>query len=194
MTFPKSTTKEIDTMLRRMSCFAVPVLGVVLALGGATKVQADGRPCLPVIGHSAGSSTATGHPSTYVYTFDVEGDFRASPIGAGTYEGTITLDYSTYTTASPCASVTGKITFTDVLGNTIVTSVSGMECETTPYNPDIHLSELVLTITGGTGPYENANGTIDSDGMTTGTGPSYTDEAMLSGTICDVNHAVGAGE
>ena len=171
-------------MLCRKSRFVIPVLGVVLAFSGAMKAQAEGPHCRTVSGTSSGTSTATGHPSFFVYNFDVSGIFKARPIGPGTYAGSVTLDYSNYTTASPCADVTGTITFTDAAGHQINTTVSGTECETTPYNADIHLSDLVLTITGGTGTYRDASGTIDSTGTTTGITSPYSEEAKLSGTIC----------
>ncbi len=122
-----------------------------------------------------------------VCKFSVSGTFTASPLGTGTYAGMVTLDYNTYTVANPCAAATGNITFTNAAGDKVFTTLGpgSKVCETTPPST-VHTENLILNITGGTGHFAGATGTIKSNGTTTdvaGNPGKHTDSATLTGSI-----------
>lgn len=182
---------------------------VVLLAFGTTSVLAkdngrdkDTDAAVSVNGTSTGMSQVTNPPASptdpngcapntgggKICNFDVSGTFTAAPLGSGTYAGKITLDYSPYTAAHPCATATGTITFTAATGDTITTKLApGSEvCETIPAS-SVHTTHFLLSITGGTGRFEDATGVIHSDGTTTdtttpSTGKS-TDSSTLTGSI-----------
>ncbi|MCA1666536.1 MAG: hypothetical protein LC793_03880, partial [Thermomicrobia bacterium] len=128
--------------------------------------------------------------------FAVSGTFTAAPLGSGTYAGTVTLDYSSYSAASPCATATGSITFTNAAGDNLYTMLApgSQVCETTPPSA-VHTETLILKITGGTGQFAGATGIIHSNGTTmdvVGNPGMHTDSALLSGSIT-LEHGNGHG-
>jgi hypothetical protein len=151
-----------------------------------------------VTGNSAGTSTLT-NPSTcnppsgnlalFICNFDVMGTYTANPpLGpAGTYSGHATLDYHSYSATSPCATASGAITFTNTATGdqlfTMIDPTHSQVCEIAGM-PTIHSETLALVITGGTGIFADASGTIMSNGQTTDTGPgTHADRATLTGSI-----------
>lgn len=186
---------------RRMLTACI-VMAIALMLGG-TSVFAKGHDdATPVNGTSSGTSTLTnpstcnppsGNPALFICNFDVMGTYSGTPIGTGTYSGTITLDYHSYTATNHCATATGTITFKNADGNQLVTMLGpgSQVCETAVAT--VHSSHLVLKITGGTGVFKHASGTIISNGTTTDTGPgTHADSATLTGSITlHGNHGEG---
>ncbi len=153
-----------------------------------------------VSGTSTGTSTVTNPPTSptdpngcapntgggKVCHFDVSGTFTASPLGTGTYAGKVTLDYHSYTATNRCATASGTITFTNTAtGDKLYTMIDPTRsnvCETA--TPTIHSEDLVLIITGGTGQFAGATGTIMSKGTTIDAEPGmHTDSATLTGSI-----------
>jgi hypothetical protein len=131
-------------------------------------------------------------------TFVVNGSYTASGIGSGTYHGTTMIDYGQYGSAGsgpgPCTPVTGAITFEKSHGNTLTTTLGAGSkvCDTSPAST-VHNTHLVLDITGGTGRFEGATGTILSDGTSTDdatTAGLHHDNAQLSGHVT-LNHDDG---
>lgn len=192
--------------------FLIAVLltfGTASVLAKDTDKDTDGT--VPVNGASNGVSQLTNPPTSptdpngcapitggKICKFDVSGTFTASPLGTGTYAGKITLDYSSYTTAHPCATATGNITFTTATGDTVTTQLApGSEvCETTPAS-SVHTTHFLLNITGGTGQFTDATGTITSNGTTTDTTTPSTgksvDSSTLTGSISLENGTNGHG-
>jgi len=178
------------------------VLLVVLLTFGTSSVLAKNDSgtdvTTPVSGTSTGTSQVTNPPSSptdpngcapntgggKICHFDVSGTFTASPLGTGTYAGTITLDYNSYTAANPCATATGHITFTNAAGEKVFTTLApgSKVCETTPPSA-VHTTHLILKIMGGTGPFAGASGTIYSDGTTTDTTTPSTGKSVDASTL-----------
>lgn len=197
-------------MVTRRTFLPLLLVAVFLTFGTVSVFAKDKDSTTPVSGSSAGMSQITNPPTTptdpngcapntgggKICHFDVSGTFTASPLGSGTYTGTVTLDYNSYTTASPCATATGTITFTNAAGDKVHTMLApgSKVCETTPPSA-VHNETLILKITGGTGQFEDATGTIHSDGTTmdvAGNPGKHTDSATLSGSIT-LEHGNGHG-
>jgi hypothetical protein len=153
--------------------------------GTSTVVITPARTCNPV--------PTVVNPTDYLCTFAVAGSYTASGIGSGTYHGTTMIDYGNglYGSAGlgpgPCTPVTGAITFEQSPGNTLTTTLGAGSkvCETSPAST-VHNTHLVLDITGGTGKFHGATGTILSDGTSTDdatTAGLHHDQAQLSGHV-----------
>ncbi|MGI8858023.1 MAG: hypothetical protein ACR2JW_19975 [Thermomicrobiales bacterium] len=190
----------------------LPLLLIALLLTlGTSSVLAkdkDKDATSPVSGASMGASQVTNpttcnppsqNPNFLVCNFDVSGTYTANPpLGpAGTYSGHVTLDYHSYTAANRCATASGTITFTNTATgdklNTTIDPAHSQVCETG--NPVVHSENLVLKITGGTGAFTGATGTIMSNGSTTdvaGNPGQHTDSATLTGSIT-LEHGKGTG-
>lgn len=179
----------------------LPLLLIAILLTfGTSSVLAKGKNndgTSPVNGASMGTSQVTNpatcnppsqNPNFLVCNFNVTGTYTAttSPLApAGTYSGNVTLDYHSYTATNPCATATGTITFTNAAGDKVYTTLApgSKVCETNPPSA-MHTENLVLKITGGTGQFAGATGTIMSKGSTTDTGPGmHADSATLTGSI-----------
>lgn len=180
-----------------------------LAMLSATVVLAkDKDHTVPVSGSSSGTSTVVitpartcnpvppvVHATDLLCTFTVDGRYSASGIGSGAYHGTTMIDYTQYGSAGlgpgACTPVTGSITFQKSPGNTLtITLGAGSRvCDTSPAST-VHNTHLVLDITGGTGRFAGATGTILSDGTSTDDAASaglHHDQAHLSGQVT-LNH------
>jgi hypothetical protein len=153
--------------------------------GTSTVVITPARTCNPV--------PTVVNPTDYLCTFAVAGSYTASGIGSGTYHGTTMIDYTQYNhnpadlEPGPCTPITGAITFEKSPGNTLTTTLGAGSkvCETSPAST-VHNTHLVLDITGGTGRFEGATGTILSDGTSTDdatTAGLHHDNAHLSGHV-----------
>ncbi|MDQ2785968.1 MAG: hypothetical protein M3Y58_13315, partial [Chloroflexota bacterium] len=168
-------------VVTRRTFLPLLLVAFLLTFGTVSVLAKDKDSTAPVSGSSTGTSQVTNPPSSptdpngcapntgggKVCHFDVSGTFTASPLGSGTYTGKVTLDYSSYSAASPCATATGTITFTNAAGDKVYTMIApgSKVCETG--NPIVHSENLVLKITGGTGVFLHASGTIMSNGSTT---------------------------
>jgi len=158
---------------------------------------------MQVTGNASGTARLTNpgacSPNTgggKICEFDVSGTYQAS-FGAGTYSGHVTLNYATYTMQNPCATATGTITFTNANGGTITTTLApgSKVCETTPPST-VHNATFILNVTGGTGVFEGATGTINANGTTNDTPGQpgmHTDTFVLTGTLT-TRHAVDNGK
>ncbi|MHB8646803.1 MAG: hypothetical protein ACYDAR_13515 [Thermomicrobiales bacterium] len=194
----------------RRTFLPLVLVAIFLAFGTVSVFAKDKETATPVSGSSTGTSQITNPPTSptdpngcapntgggKVCHFDVSGTFTASPLGSGTYQGKVTLDYRSYTSASPCAKATGHITFTNAAGDKVYTVLApgSKVCETMPPS-NIHTETLTLKITGGTGQFEDATGTIHSNGTTTdvpGNPGMHTDSATLTGSIT-LDHGNGNG-
>ncbi len=197
-------------VVTRRTFLPLVLIAFLLTFGTSSVLAKDKDVTTPVSGSSVGTSTITNPPLTptdpngcapntgggKVCHFDVSGTFTASPLGTGTYTGKVTLDYNTYTTANPCAAATGNIMFTNAAGDKVYTTLGpgSKVCETNPPSA-VHTENLILKITGGTGRFAGATGTIHSDGMTMdvpGNPGKHTDSATLSGSIT-LEHGNGHG-
>ncbi len=188
-------------VVTRRTFLPLLLVAVFLTFGTVSVFAKDKDTTSPVNGVSTGSSTNTSNcdplhptPTNLVCTFAVNGSYSAMGIGSGTYSGTTTIDYTKYGTAGKdpngggaCTPVTGSITFTKSPGNTLTTTLapSSKVCETGAAGSPHH-TYLVLTITGGTGQFHGATGTINSTGISTDD-PSnarlHHDMATLTGSI-----------
>jgi hypothetical protein len=183
---------------------ALLAIVATLAMLSATTALAKDHP-VTVNGTSSGTSTVVitpartcnpvppvaNPPTDLLCTFTVAGSYHASGIDSGTYHGTTMIDYGQYGSAGsgpgPCTPVTGSITFEKSHGNTLTTMLGAGSkvCDTSPAS-NVHNTHLVLTITGGTGKFHGATGTILSDGTSTDdatTAGLHHDQAQLSGQV-----------
>jgi len=183
----------------------LPLLLIAILLTfGTSSVLAKGKDndvTSPVNGTSMGTSQVTNPPSSAtdpngcapntgggkICHFNVSGTFTASPLGTGTYAGMVTLDYNQYNATTRCTPATGNITFTNAAGDKVYTTLApgSQVCETNPPSA-VHTENLVLKITGGTGQFAGATGTIMSNGSTVdvvGNPGKHTDSATLTGSI-----------
>lgn len=188
-------------MVTRRTFLPLLLVAVFLTFGTVSVFAKDKDTTSPVSGHSMGTSTVTNPPSSptdpngcapntgggKICKFNVSGTFTAAPLGTGTYTGMVTLDYNQYNQTTRCTPATGNITFTNAAGDKVFTTLgSGSQvCETTPPSA-VHTEKLVLNITGGTGQFAGATGTIMSNGSTVdvvGNPGQHTDSATLTGSI-----------
>ena len=202
-------------VVTRRTFLPLLLIAVLLTFGASSvlaKNDKDTDVATPVSGTSAGTSQVTNPPITptdpngcapntgggKICHFNVSGTFTATPLGTGTYAGQVTLDYNSYTAANPCATATGNITFTNTAGDKVYTTLApgSKVCETVPPSTT-HTEMLILKITGGTGQFANATGTIMSNGTTmdvAGNPGLHTDSATLTGSITlenDTDHGCG---
>jgi hypothetical protein len=182
--------------MRRCRSLAIVLMIIVLTLAVTSPARADGAKTYT--GSSQGTATAlpptTGAtcnppaptmPSDLICQFDDQGTFTLKPGVKGSYAGQTTVDYNVYTSAQPCGQVSGNLDFQGN-GGTIQTTVDPTQsrvCETS--DPAVHTTYLVLDITGGTGRFAGATGTIISTGTTTRRDSSsvYDEQADLSAMI-----------
>jgi hypothetical protein len=126
----------------------------------------------PITGTSSGTATAQAPeaaascdpqspsvPADFICDFDIAGTFTLTNLGTGTYTGTTRLDWSIYTGAAPCAELTGTMVLTNAQGTVTLNMLNTSRvCETA--SPTQHTSTMNATITGGTGAYVGATGTV----------------------------------
>lgn len=152
---------------------------------------------LTVTGTSSGTATAeppdvdaTCNPqaptvaSDFVCDFTIAGTFSLTELGTGTYTGATRLDWSIYTSAEPCAELTGSMTLTNAQGTlTLDIDSTSRVCETA--SPTQHTSSMDATAVSGTGAYAGASGTFTGTGTldATATAGTYTAEQTLAGSV-----------
>jgi len=188
-------------VVTRRTFLPLLLISILLTFGTSSVLAKDKGVTTSVMGTSTGTSTLTNagnnpgmcnppsqNPALFICTFTVSGTYMANPpLGpAGTYSGNVTLDYHSYTATNRCATASGTITFTNTATgdklSTMIDPAHSQVCETG--TPAIHSENLVLKITGGTGQFAGATGTIMSKGSTTDTGPGmHADSATLTGSI-----------
>ncbi len=189
-------------VVTRRTFLPLLLIAILLTFGTSSVLakDKDNDVTSPVNGASMGTSQVTNpttcnppsqNPNFLVCNFNVMGTYTAttSPLApAGTYSGNVTLDYHSYTATSRCATASGTITFTNSATgdklSTMIDPAHSQVCETG--TPAIHSENLVLKITGGTGQFAGATGTIMSNGSTVdvvGNPGRHTDSATLTGSI-----------
>lgn len=155
-----------------------------LSVSGTTSGTASAQ--VPEPGVAECTPQTAVDPEDFVCDFDVAGTFNLTGgLGTGTYDGEFRLDWSIYTSSDPCAEVVGTMTLT-AAGGTVELAVANTSrvCETS--DPAVHDATLNATVTGGTGAYAGATGTLTSTGTLEAQdllGQEYTAEATMTGTI-----------
>jgi len=161
------------TAIKRIT-LATIALAVALALATVNPASALARtagPAVSIESQSTGTltfnkkdGTVTGEESGYSTQL---GKFKIQLKGTGTLHGTTIKAQGTYTVITTAGELTGKFTTTGDLRKQ---------------------QRSVVTITGGTGPFAHARGTVIVDCITLGT-PQETDD-----TLTIKRHCTGRGE
>ena len=98
------------------------------------------------------------------------------------YQGT--LDFSTIDPNTGCGPNPGTFTITAANGDTLVLTLDGMHCQSTPEAP-LGLTSGRYTVTGGTGRFEGATGGGVFKDTQTSSNPDFsgTDTSELEGVL-----------
>lgn len=122
----------------------------------------------PFNGSGSGTTTTffVGDPDV-TYTSDSNGTLIGNKIGNATYSIIAAQDWNDATFGdggTPCAHSSGDVTITAADGSEVFGTFGGEfnTCETG--DPGTFTSTLVIEITGGTGRFEGASGTMTSEG------------------------------
>ena len=139
----------------------------------------------PFKGSWVGTTTVSGTAPDF--TSASTGSLNATNFGTGTYSLTATQHWSSGSgcAGSPVfAADTGTVMLTSAKG-TVSGPVTGFTCELAPFDNTAYGTNLTMTITGGTGRYAGATGSIAIKSTSTGPtgGPTFNDSATMTGTI-----------
>jgi hypothetical protein len=142
--------------LRRLLLLSTFVLAVAVLSPATAQGAAHGtdRPL-------KGTETATAVINVVMQTATVEGPFRYSHLGSGTFHADTTLTQLTPTTSH----IAGTNTYVAANGDEVFTTIAGTSTTTSTGSSQV---TIVDTITGGTGRFADASGTF------TVTGPAAT--------------------
>jgi hypothetical protein len=166
--------------MTRRFLFVVGLATWTMIIGGASTQAAAGATDVPFRGSFSGTTTATrGTPNTG----SSNGTLSATYLGRGTYS----FDW-TGVVSGTSNSITGTLTFVAANGDALSAAVTG----TGPLFPPVvgasGAFDFTLTISGGTGRFSDASGTLRATGTTEVTSlgtTSFTtaDVGSLSGQI-----------
>ena len=178
-----SRTRLLVASLLVTALVAIPAIAAAatMTVAGTTTGTATVRPPTTEVGCNP---TAPTGPADYLCDFDVEGTFDMTELGTGTFTETTRLDWSTWTSAEPCAELTGTLVMTTADGTlTVEVLDTSRVCETS--SPLVHTSSVDGTILSGTGAYAGATGTLGGDGtLTATTAPGVYDVVQtLAGSV-----------
>ena len=126
-----------------------------------------------------GTTSATLTVSLQDFTFVADGKFRASRLGKGTYH----LDGLLTTRASPFQLV-GTFTFLSANGDTLTGTLAGTSADATSTT---NVSTITYTVTGGTGRFVGAAGSLHATSDDTET----IDTATLTAHLVDTGSLRG---
>jgi hypothetical protein len=176
-------TRPILAFLLAMALVAIPAIAAAatVPVAGTTTGTATVRPPTADVGCNPTASTG---PADFLCEFDVEGTFNLTELGAGTFTETTLLDWSFWTSAEPCAELTGSLVMTTADGTlTVEVLDTSRVCETS--SPLVHTASVDATILSGTGAYAGATGTLGGDGtLTATTAPGVYDAIQaLAGSV-----------
>lgn len=179
------STRFITALTLAMALVAMPAVAAAadLTVDGTASGTATAQPAEPGVAECTPTAGPT-DAEDFVCDFDVAGTFDLGDIGTGTYTGVNRLDWSIYTGSEPCAELVGTYQLTTADGTLEITfDDSSRVCETA--DPDVHESTVSATVSGGTGAFAGATGTLSGTGtMEAVTAPtSYTTELDVTGTI-----------
>jgi hypothetical protein len=163
--------KNRKTMLALAYALAIAVVIWTLPLNPVAASEA-----VPIKGSVAGNSTFTvDFPLIHVTSVGVG---HMSHLGRTTYQGELDILIGPQT-------ATGTITFTAANGDNLTATVSGIIPPPDPQG--LGEFDLTDTITGGTGRFSDATGSILIHGVSQATGPnSSVNFSTLRGTISSV--------
>ena len=170
-------------MRRKLPLLLVVTLVVALAGSAGAATKGSNR---PMKASTSGTSTsdATGAP---IVVSASSGTGQVSHLGSSAYQLNTTQDWSGYDmTTFPCGVIQpgSTMSFTAANGHMVSGTVSGTVCEQFPPAMTSYVSTLTVTITGGTGRFTGATGTLTGSGVSTATGPgTFADTGSFAGSI-----------
>jgi hypothetical protein len=131
----------------------LPFLVPLLLWGSALGVSAATAISLSFNGDASGGAVGTPTRNPYVYSVALSGSGHGSSLGSFTL-------VAQHTTNGLSGAITrGSITFTGSNGDQLYGTYTGQESPTN--SPDIVTAAGVITVTGGTGKFAKAKGTIN---------------------------------
>ena len=172
------------------SLFGVALLAVpAVVLAATLSVTGTGSGTATTLAPTAGATCnppGATQPSDYICDSTVAGTFVLSQLGSGTYSGNVRLDWSTWTSAEPCAAASGAVTFMGA-DDSIATALdtTSRVCETMPASDTFTMS-LDLVVSGGTGRFAPpSSGSFEETGflVETATPGNYTSTQSIQGSI-----------
>jgi hypothetical protein len=129
-----------------------PVCLLLIALGFAASPQIAAAAALPFKGEAGGDVVGIPVKHTSLYAVNLSGTGKATEIGEFAVIASHTTDGAT-------GAITGGLmTFSAKDGDTLTGTYVGQEFPTEL--PDVGIVEATLTITGGTGRFRGASGTV----------------------------------
>ena len=172
--------------MRKPIMIAVAVLAVMVLTAGSVLAGAKGTD-RPFKGSGSGTTAVTVVASDFTSTSS--GKVNSTHLGNGTYTIAATQTWGPDTSnlcagSSIIASDTGTAILTAANGATVTGFVAGTTCELAPFDNTTYGTTLTLTITGGTGRFLGATGSIAVRGTSTGpVGGPFGDTITMTGTI-----------
>jgi hypothetical protein len=160
------------------------LVGIMALVAGSAFAGTKGTD-RPFKGDGSGTTAVSGGPSTF--TSVTVGTVNSTHLGKGAYAVNATQNWglSANCAGSPVQAVdTGSMTLTAANGATVTGTISGTTCELAPFNNTTYGTTLTMTVTGGTGRFDGATGSIVISGLSTGpAGGPFSDVSTMTGTI-----------
>lgn len=175
--------------MRKTIITVIAVLALMVLATGSTLAGPKGTD-RPFKGTWAGTTTVTAAGTQgadiATYTSASTGSLNATNFGTGTYSLAATQHWAfgSGCAGSPVfAADNGTLTLTSAKG-TVSGPVTGFTCELAPFDNTTYGTNLTMTISGGTGRYATATGTIVITSTSTGpAGGPFNDSATMTGMI-----------
>jgi hypothetical protein len=143
----------------------------------------------PFSATGSGTTAIVSNPSPGVFGSSSAGTLNATHLGKSTYTISATQTWGpdlgdVCAGSAIVAAVSGTTTFSAANGVKVYGSVSGRTCELAPFNDTTYGSLLNVTITGRTGRFAGATGTLTTTGTSAGpAGGPFADSFSTTGTI-----------
>lgn len=168
-----------------VALLAIPAMVVAATLSVTGTGSGTATTLAPTAGATCNPPGAT-QPSDYICDSTVAGTFVLSQLGSGTYSGSVRLDWSTWTSAEPCAAASGAVTFMGA-DDSIATALdtTSRVCETMPASDTLTM-DIDLIVSGGTGRFAPpSSGSFEETGflVETATPGDYTSTQSIQGSI-----------
>jgi hypothetical protein len=128
------------------------VCSLLIALGFSASPQIAAAAAMPFKGEASGDVVGIPVKGTSLYAVNLSGTGKATEMGEFAVVASHTTDGATG------AITAGLITFAAKNGDTLTGTYAGQEFPTD--SPDMAIVEATLTITGGTGRFRGASGTV----------------------------------
>ena len=192
-----SMAKEIS--MRKILMSAVAIFTMMMLATGSAMAKGGGDKGKNVKGFLGGTTSVTNvtynGPQPFNITVETysSGGMNAKPkeLGQGTYAIVASQVWDLGAGCDPqaggvIASDTGTATLTSASdGSTVTGDVAGFTCEIAPFDDTAYSTTLTMTITGGTGRFLGATGSIGISGIQTlnTTTSDFDDRSTLKGKI-----------